>query len=107
MKFSDPEEFPLKSLSNLAIFARQNDDKIYPYLFCADGSTHIMRHLEKISSIRELYYVTFYFDSLYVLITRELMTAHKAKAKQLLPVIKPKDCLEELLTVGNEHIFFI
>lgn len=93
------EEFSLKSLSNLAIFARENEEKIYPYIFCADGNSHIVKHLEKTSNIQELYYITIYLDKLQAMITKDLMKMHKAKAKHLLPAIEPKDSIPELLAV--------
>lgn len=97
--FTDMEEFPLKSLSNLAIFSQENDDKIYPYFLCANGTSHIIKYLNKCDSFQELYYVTLYYDSLHILLTKDIMTVHKAKMKTFLTYIDPQINLNELLMV--------
>lgn len=92
-------EFPLKSLSNLAIFSRENDTHMHPPLFCADGTSHIIKHLNKCDNIRDLYYITAYFENLHVMLTKELMSRHKAKMKQFLCEIDPKANLRELFAI--------
>lgn len=97
--FADSKEFSLKSLSNLSIYARQNDASLFPYIFCADGISRVLNYLSESKLIKELYYVTIFFYNLHRLMTTDIMTQHKAKTKQLLNEINPKESVKELLMV--------
>lgn len=97
--FTDVDEFPLKSLSNLAIFSQQNDDKLYPYFLCANSNSYIVEYLKNCKSFKELFYITVYFHSLDKFLTKDLMTLHKAKMKTYLTDLDPKTNFKELLMV--------
>lgn len=96
---ADSKEISLKSLSNLAIFARQNDASVFPYIFCADAISRVLKYLSASSDLQEVYYVTIFFHNLQLLLTKDIMTQHKAKVKVLLNEINPKDSMKELLMV--------
>lgn len=102
---SDLNEFPLKSLSNLAIFSKQNDSSLFPYMFCADGTSHILKYLANCKRLEDLYYVTIYLKNLHILLTKDIMTEHKIKVKDLLIDIDPKANFKELLMVNTISIF--
>ncbi|XP_055311762.1 uncharacterized protein LOC129574190 isoform X2 [Sitodiplosis mosellana] len=95
----DLDDFPLKSLSNLAIFSQQNDDRVYPYLLCADSNSHMIKYLKNCDNFQDLYYITLYFESLDRFLTKELMTMHKAKMKAYLKDLDPQINFKELLTM--------
>lgn len=82
--FTDFSEFPLIPLVNLAIFAKENDNQIYPYFLCIDGIPHIFTHLNECKNLQELYYITKYLKNLNMLITKDIMTLHKSKMKLFL-----------------------
>lgn len=88
MSIPDSDEFPLQALANLAIFSRENSSKLFPYIFCVDGMSHIMRYLKRGNSLEDLYYITVYFSKLTKFATREVMSAQKAAMKKFL------DCTE-------------
>lgn len=98
----DQNEFPLKSLSNLAIYSRENDSSLFPYIFCADGTSHILKHLTECKRLEELYYVTIYLRNLNILLTKDIMAEHKTKVRQLLDGIDPKAHFKELFTVHGD-----
>lgn len=95
----DLNVFPLKSLANLAIYSRENDDLLFPYIFCADGTSHILKHLAESQKIQDLHYVTVYLDNLHLLLTKEIMSMHKTKIKDLMNDIDPKRSHKEIFTV--------
>lgn len=95
----DLHEFPLQSLSNLAIYSRENEISLFPYLFCANGTSHILKYLSETETLQELVYVTLYLENLQMLLTRDIMTEHKTKMKDLLNGIDAKTNLNELFTV--------
>lgn len=72
-----------------------------PYFLCGDGILHIAKYLNKCESIQDLYYITIFLDNLDILLTKDLMTVHKANMKLFLPRIDPQNNLKELLMVWN------
>lgn len=100
---ADLDEFPLKSLANLAIYSRENDDSIYPYTFCADGTSHILKYLAQSRTLQDVHYVTVYLHNLYLLLSREIMVEHKMKVKDLMDGIDPKTSHKEIFTVMSLH----
>lgn len=91
--------FPLRSLSNLAIYSRENDDSLFPYNFCVDGTSHILKYLANSQKLQDLHFVTVYLDNLKLLLTKEIMSLHKMKVKNLLNDIDPKASHREIFTV--------
>lgn len=98
---ADLNVFPLKSLSNLAIYSRENDDSIFAYTFCADGTSHILNYLVRSQKLQDLHYVTVYLDNLNLLLTKEIMSMHKTKVKDFLNDIDPKKSFKEIFTVSH------
>ncbi|XP_031637600.1 uncharacterized protein LOC116350029 [Contarinia nasturtii] len=77
----DLKEFPLIPLTNLAIYAHENQDKVYPHYLCAQANSHVLEHLSKCENFQDFHYVTLCFKSLSTLCTKEFLSIHKEKMK--------------------------
>lgn len=74
-------------------------------MFCADGTSHILKYLAESQKLQDLHYVTVYLDNLYMILTREIMGLHKMKVKDLLNDIDPKTSHKEIFAVKT--IYFV
>lgn len=74
-------------------------------MFCADGTSHILKYLAESQTLQDLHYVTIYLDNLYMILTREIMGLHKMKVKDLLNDIDPRTSHKEIFAVRT--IYFV
>lgn len=83
----DGQEFPLKALANLAVFARAHKHEMNPYLFASHTPSQIIKYLEECENIQQLRRISVYYTELYGYLTRPTFTLHKAKLKQFMEYI--------------------
>lgn len=90
---------PLLPLTNLAIFSKQHSNQMYPYSFCAEGTSHILLHLNECRNIYDLYLITIYIWEMRKLFSEEVLNMHVSKMRSLLMEVDPQQNLKELLRV--------
>lgn len=72
---------------------------MYPYLFCADGTSHILAHLNECQNIHNLYLVSIYIWKMRKLFSKETLSIHTSKMMGLMLEIDPKQNIKEILRI--------